>query len=70
MAWASASNSRVTTATAGAEEIGPVELDHLGFLIAAVGDRLAGAWRAATLGGASGVDVPADALKAARSEVA
>ena len=51
-----------------AEEIGPVELDHLGFLIGAVGERLAAAWRAATLGGASGVDVPADALHAARSE--
>jgi len=51
-----------------AEEIGPVELDHLGFLITAVGERLAAAWRAATLGGATGVDVPADALHAARSE--
>jgi len=51
-----------------AEEIGPAELDHLGFLINAVGERLAAAWRAATLGGASGVDVPADALHAARSE--
>jgi hypothetical protein len=51
-----------------AEEIGPVELDHLGFLITGVGERLAAAWRAATLGGAAGVDVPADALHAARSE--
>jgi hypothetical protein len=51
-----------------AEEIGPVELDHLGFLISGVGERLAAAWRAATLGGANGVDVPADALQAARSE--
>ena len=51
-----------------AEEIGPVELDHLGFVINAVGERLAAAWRAATLGGATGVDVPADALHAARSE--
>jgi hypothetical protein len=51
-----------------AEEIGPVELDHLRFLVDAVGQRLAAAWRAATLGGATGVDVPADALQAARSE--
>jgi hypothetical protein len=51
-----------------AEEIGPVELEHLGFMIDAVGERLSAAWRAATLGGASGVDVPADALHAARSE--
>jgi len=50
-----------------AEDIGPVELDHLGFLITAVGERLAAAWRAATLGGVSAVDVPADALHAARS---
>jgi hypothetical protein len=50
-----------------AEEIGPVELDHLRFLIDAVGERMSAAWRAATLGGASGVDVPADALQAARS---
>ena len=45
-----------------------MELDHLGFLISGVGERLAAAWRAATLGGANGVDVPADALQAARSE--
>ena len=51
-----------------AEEIGPVELEHLGFLINGVGERLAAAWRAATLGGASGVDLPEDALHAARSE--
>ncbi len=51
-----------------AEEIGPVELDHLRFLIDAVGERLSAAWRAATLGGVSGVDVPPDALQAARSE--
>jgi hypothetical protein len=51
-----------------AEEIGPVELDHLRFVIDAVGERLSAAWRAATLGGASGVDVPAAALQAARSE--
>src|SRR4029077_4890429 len=51
-----------------AEEIGPVEIDHLRALVDAVGQRLAAAWRAATLGGATGVDVPADALQAARSE--
>jgi cell division septation protein DedD len=51
-----------------AEEIGPVELEHLASLMAAVGQRLAAAWRAATLGGAVAVDVPADALQAARSE--
>jgi hypothetical protein len=51
-----------------AEEIGPVEIDHLRSLIDAVGQRLAAAWRAASLGGATGVDVPADALQAARSE--
>jgi hypothetical protein len=51
-----------------AEEIGPVEIDHLRSLIEAVGQRLAAAWRAATLGGATGVEVPADALQAARSE--
>jgi hypothetical protein len=51
-----------------AEEIGPVELDHLRFVMDAVGERLSDAWRAATLGGASGVDVPAAALRAARSE--
>lgn len=51
-----------------AEELGPVELDHLRSLVDAIGQRLAAAWRAATLGGASGVAVPADALQAARSE--
>ncbi|HEX6061462.1 MAG TPA: hypothetical protein VF001_05285 [Candidatus Limnocylindria bacterium] len=51
-----------------AEDIGPAELDHLGFVVNAVGERLAAAWRAATLGGATGVDVPAEALHAARSE--
>jgi hypothetical protein len=51
-----------------ADDIGPVELDHLRALLEDTGHRLAAAWRAATLGGATGVDVPADALQAARSE--
>jgi len=37
-------------------------------LVDASGQRLAVAWRAATLGGATAVQVPADALQAARSE--
>jgi hypothetical protein len=51
-----------------ADDIGPVELDHLRVLLEDTGHRLAAAWRAATLGGATGVDVPADALQAARSD--
>ncbi|HEV2249294.1 MAG TPA: hypothetical protein VGT60_02170 [Candidatus Limnocylindria bacterium] len=51
-----------------AEDIGPVELDHLGSLLDAAGRRLAAAWRAATLGGAAGVEVPAETLQAARSQ--
>jgi len=51
-----------------AEELAPAELDLLRILVDTVGQRLAAAWRAATLGGASAVDVPADALHAARSE--
>ena len=51
-----------------AEELGPIELDHLRALVDAVGQRLAAAWRAVALGGASGVAVPADTLQAARSE--
>jgi hypothetical protein len=51
-----------------AEDVGPVELDRLRSLVDATGQRLAAAWRAAALGGAAGVDVPADALHAARSE--
>ena len=51
-----------------AEELGPAELDHLKVLVDSVGERLAAAWRAATLGGAAAVDVPADTLQAARAE--
>jgi hypothetical protein len=51
-----------------AEEIGPVEIDHLASLIDSIGQRLSSAWRAATLGGTSGAAGPADALQAARSE--
>ena len=51
-----------------ADEFGPAELDQVGALVEAVGQRLAAAWRAAALGGASGVDVTAATLQAARSE--
>ena len=51
-----------------AEEFGPAELDEVRALVEAVGQRLAGAWRAASLGGASGVDLTAATLQAARSE--
>jgi len=50
-----------------AEEFAPADLDQLRALVDAVGERLAAAWRAATLGGVAGVDVTADALRAARS---
>jgi hypothetical protein len=50
-----------------AEEFTPADLDQLRAQVDAVGERLAAAWRAATLGGAAGVDVSADALRAARS---
>lgn len=50
-----------------AEDLGPAELARIRDLVAAASERLAGAWRAATLGGASGVDLPADAVHAARS---
>lgn len=50
-----------------AEEFAPADLDQLRALVDAVGERLAGAWRAATLGGAVGVDVTADTLRAVRS---
>jgi len=51
-----------------ADELGPAELDHLKLLVDSVGERLAAAWRAATLGGAAAVDVPAETLQAARAE--
>ena len=51
-----------------AEELGPAELDHLRMLVDSVGQRLAAAWRAATLGGAAAVEVPADTLQAARAQ--
>jgi len=51
-----------------AEELGPAELDHLKVLVDSVGERLAAAWRAATLGGAAAVDVSADTLQAARAQ--
>ena len=51
-----------------ADEIGPHDVDRLRALVDASGQRLAVAWRAATLGGATAVQVPADALQAARSE--
>ncbi|MDQ6857861.1 MAG: hypothetical protein M3Z65_02575 [Chloroflexota bacterium] len=49
------------------DDLGPAELARIRDLVAAVSERLAGAWRAATLGGASGVDLPPDAVHAARS---
>jgi hypothetical protein len=51
-----------------AEELQPTELDHIGSLVDAVGRRLSAAWRASTLGGASGVVVPPGALQSGRSE--
>jgi len=51
-----------------ADEFGAVELDHLRVLVDSVGQRLAAAWRAATLGGAAAVEVPADTLQTARAE--
>jgi hypothetical protein len=51
-----------------ADEFGPAELDQVQALVEAVGQRLAGAWRATALGGASGVDLSAATLQAARSE--
>lgn len=51
-----------------ADELGPAELDHLRVLVDSVGQRLAAAWRAATLGGTAAVEVPADTLQAARAE--
>ncbi len=50
-----------------ADDLGPVEIARIRDLVAAASERLAGAWRAATLGGASGVDLPPDAVHAARS---
>ncbi|HEV2010394.1 MAG TPA: hypothetical protein VGS17_05130 [Candidatus Limnocylindria bacterium] len=49
------------------EEFAPADLDQLRALVGAVSERLAAAWRAATLGGTAGADVTADALHAARS---
>jgi hypothetical protein len=51
-----------------AEEFSTGDLDQLRSLVDAVGQRLAAAWRSAALGGASGVDVSAATLHAARSE--
>jgi hypothetical protein len=51
-----------------AEEFTEGELEQLRSLVDAVGQRLAGAWRAASVGGAGGVDVSAVTLQAARSE--
>ena len=51
-----------------AEELGQAELEQLRALVDGVGQRLAAAWRAATLGGTSGVDVPVKTLQVARSE--
>ncbi|MDP9245785.1 MAG: hypothetical protein M3O64_03955 [Chloroflexota bacterium] len=50
-----------------ADDLGPAELARLRDLVGAVSERLAAAWRAASLGGANGVDLPADAVQAARS---
>jgi hypothetical protein len=51
-----------------ADEFGPSDIEQLHALVGAVAERLAAAWRAAALGGASGVDVSAATLHAARSE--
>jgi hypothetical protein len=51
-----------------ADDLGSDEIEQVRSLVEAVGERLAAAWRATALGGASGVDVPAATLEAARSE--
>ena len=50
-----------------AEDLSPLELEHVAALVASVGDRLAAAWRAATLG-VPAVDLRTEALQAARAE--
>ena len=50
-----------------AEDFGAAELDAIQTLVASAGRRLSAAWRAATLGGTSAIDVPAD-MQAARTE--
>lgn len=50
-----------------AEELSPVESEQIAALVASVGDRLAAAWRAATLG-TPAVDLRLDALQTARAE--
>ncbi len=50
-----------------AEDFGAAELDAIQTLVASAGRRLSAAWRAATLGGTSAIDVPAD-MQAARAE--
>ena len=52
-----------------AEEFSSAELAALSVLVETAGTRLAGAWRAATLGTAA-VDLPAEALQQARDNVA
>lgn len=50
-----------------AEELSSVESEQIAALVASVGDRLAAAWRAATLG-TPAVDLRLDALQTARAE--
>jgi len=51
-----------------AEELGPQDIDKLRAIVESAGQRLAAAWRAAALGGTSGVDVPEDARQGPRAE--
>jgi len=50
-----------------ADELSPAESEQIAALVASVGDRLAAAWRAATLG-APAVDMRIEALQAVRAE--
>jgi len=50
-----------------AEELSPAEIEQIAALVASVGDRLAAAWRAATLG-APAVDMRMEALQSVRAE--
>ena len=51
-----------------AEALSPQDIDQVRAIVDSAGQRLASAWRAAGLGGTSGIEVPAETRQGSRSE--